>query len=240
MNRILLLAVTACSLAACFQPEDESGKNGLQQGSPGGGAGGGTGGGTAQTTQTSGPDTLCASSITLINPGDKAVATGTCVCTRRDVVPAGTCPRGQNESVSATIGPAGGTLFLAGRNGLAAGASFTLTFPPNAIATDTVITVTETNLVPPTGIVDYSPIYRIEPVDLVLKEAAVLKVPWSNGRGGGTIDPDLALYWTKTDACGLEKLPSSYINAGFMNANVGRLGYAMVAHWELGVADYCK
>ena len=40
--------------------------------------------------------------------------------------------------------------------------------------------------------------------------------------------------------CTLDRLPSGYVNAGFMQANVGRLGYAMVAYVNAGPAAYCK
>jgi hypothetical protein len=168
--------------------------------------------------------------------GSTVQPAGPCICTRRDVVPVGSCPRGQNQSVSATIGPAGGELVLRGQQGL--GVPFSITFPPNALTTATRITVTETNIPPPAGVVDWSPLYRIEPTDLVLAEAAKVQVPWSQGRGTALGGGDL--YWSTGSTCALEKLPSSSTNAGFAMANVGRLGFAMVAYAQVGEAQYCQ
>ncbi|MDP1824978.1 MAG: hypothetical protein Q8L48_17100 [Archangium sp.] len=176
-------------------------------------------------------------SLGLLNPGNlvQPSASG-CLCSRRDLVPVGTCPRGVGESASATIGPAGGVVMLMGQQGIASGVPFTITFPPTAIATPTLITVTETTLLPPPGSVDWSPVYRIDPVGLVLAAPATLKVPWSQGPIWGAP----TLFWSGASTCMLERLPSSYSNAGFNQGNVGRLGYAMSGYAEIGQAPMCQ
>jgi hypothetical protein len=125
---------------------------------------------------------------------------------------------------------------LAGRQGV--GVPFEISFPPTALATDTCITVTETALPPPPGFVDWSPVYRIDPVGLTLATAATVKVPFSQGRevayGGGE------LFWSAESPCTLARLPSSYTNAGFNNANVGRLGYAISGRAQGGSATLCQ
>lgn len=73
-------------------------------------------------------------------------------------------------------------------------------------------------------------------VGLVLAAAATLKVPWSQGPIWGA----LTLFWSGVSPCKLERLPSSYSNAGFNNANVGRLGYAMSGYAEAGQAAACQ
>ena len=176
--------------------------------------------------------------VTLLNPGLPVQPIGDgCVCTRRDAVPVGNCPRGAGESASATIGPGGGEVTLRGQQGASSGVVFRITFPPGAIATPTMITVTETTVLPPVGSVDWSPVYRIDPVGLVLAAPATLMVPWSQGQGSISGEP--TLFWSGSSTCSLARVPSSYVNAGFNQGNVGRLGYAMVGYAELGQAVTC-
>ncbi len=123
-----------------------------------------------------------------------------------------------------------------GKQGVASGVAFTLTFPPNAIATPTLITVTETSIPPASGSVDFSPVYRIEPVGLVLAQPASLKLPWSQAQIWGAP----TVFWSATSLCTLEVLPSSYYNAGLNNGSVSRLGYAMNGYAAPGAAPACK
>jgi hypothetical protein len=134
------------------------------------------------------------------------------------------------------IGPAGGTLALVGQQGL--GVAFEITFPPSALAAPTTITITETRLAIPSGFVDWSPVYRVDPVGLELAEAARVKVPFSQGRGTSLGGGEL--FWSSDTPCELRRLPSSYTNAGFNNANVGRLGYAISGKAQLGSASMCQ
>ncbi len=221
-----LFPVTDLSLGAIEGGSGEDG--GARDGGP---TGGGAGGGFVADPV----DGVC-NGIALVNPGPPARPLGTtgCYCTRRDAVPVGMCPRGVNQSASVTIGPEGGEISLVGQQGV--GVAFNLKFPPGAIATPTLITVTETSLPPPAGSVDFSPVYRIDPVGLVLAEPAALKLPWSQDQicGAPTV------FWSATSLCRLEVLPSSYYNAGFNNGNIGRLGYAMTGYYEAGTAPACQ
>lgn len=165
---------------------------------------------------------------------------GPCICTRRDANPAGNCPRGVGQSASATIGSEGGTITLDGQAGPSSGVPFTLTIPPTALSTPTKITVTELATPPPDGFVDWSPYYRIDPVDLVLTVPAQLKVPISNGRGSASYDANMHVFSSSASACSLEPLASSYANAGFMQANTLRLGYVIAGYADVGAATYCQ
>ena len=185
-----------------------------------------------------GSEELC-TAIGLVNPGgDCVVPSDLCLCTRRDTVPVGMCPRGVGQSASATIDASGGTISLQGQQGLASGVSFSITFPPTAISSATLITVTETSLPPPAGMADYSPIYQVEPTGLVLNTAAQVVVPFSQGRGSYCDTP--TLFWSATSLCDLERLPSGYANAGFMQGNIGRLGYAITGFYSDGDTPYCQ
>ena len=218
--RKLTLALGVIGLASCFSAADE--KQGLLGGQ-----------GATVTDPTDGSP---CPAIALVNPGPPARPLGStgCYCSRRSASTMG-CPRGTGETASATIGPAGGELKLMGQQGAASGVAFTLTFPPNAIATPTLITVTETSIAPPAGSVDFSPVYRIEPVGLVLAEPAALKLPWGQAQIWGAP----TVFWSASSLCTLEVLPSSYYNAGFNNGSVSRLGYAMTGYASAGTAPAC-
>jgi hypothetical protein len=214
--------VAVVALTSCFNPVSE--RDALTQGA------------APATTGTSNNE-LC-STITVHDPTDAAQPAGPCLCTRRDAVPAGDCARGVGETASATIGPEGGTVTLMGQQGHSSGVAFSITFPPGSIRTPTVITVTETTQAPPAGMVDWSPVFRVDPVGLELAEPARVKVPFNQGRGSAVGSP--ALFWSNAATCGLERLPSSYSNAGFNQGNVGRLGYAISGYANPGQATACR
>jgi|GEM_PF-3552711 len=231
MKTKIAAVLSSLCLVGCFQPIDElsdankGGQGGLQGGQ--GGAGG--------SSNNLGPSACNGFTFS----GTEVQPAQICICTRRDAVPNGSCAKGANETASATIGAAGGTLTLMGQQGKASGVAFSIEFPPGAIATDTLITVTETSIPPPAGMVDWSPVFRVEPAELVLAAPAKLRVPWSQGRGQSYGGPQL--FWsTDSSTCTLEKLPSSYVNAGFNQANVGRLGYAISGYPNLGSATFCN
>jgi hypothetical protein len=125
--------------------------------------------------------------------------------------------------------------------------AFTITFPPNAVATATTITVTELRAPPPAGFADWSPLYRLDPVGLVLAAPATLSIPFSNGccqpgsgvPCGGAFSRAMGLFWSGQDTCGLERLPSSYVNAGVEQGTTTRLGFAIVGFATLGGVPYC-
>ncbi len=184
-------------------------------------------------------DGVCGA-LTIDRTGAAPQPTGACVCTRRDANPAGDCPRGVGQSASAMIGPEGGTISLEGQAGPSSGVPFTLTIPPAALATTMKITVTELATPPPEGVVDWSPYYRIEPVDLALAAPASIMVPTSNGRGSALSDEHMKVFASGSSACALEPVGNSYNNAGFMNAKITRLGYLIAGYANVGAATYCQ
>lgn len=191
-------------------------------------------------------------SVAVIDPLNAVQPSGPCVCTRRDAVPAGNCNRGTGESVSATIGPEGGTLTLE-REAVDFRERhlpdrFTIRFPPGAILTPTLITVTELAEPPPADMVDWSPMYRIEPVGLALEVVAEVEVRFSQGTGPAYGRP--ALFWSSSSDCRLERLPGSSIGVPTTDriravndinyGQVGRLGFAISGYAKKGDAQACS
>jgi hypothetical protein len=153
------------------------------------------------------------------------------------------CAAGSGKSNSATIGPAGGTLELQVALG-----TFSMTFAPNAVASPTQITVTELAVPTPAGFADWTPLYRVDPVDLVLAAPAKLNVPFGNSccpAGTAICGPvyfsrDMGLFWSGAEACTLERLSDSYVNAGIEQSSTTRLGFAIVGFASVGGATYCQ
>jgi hypothetical protein len=102
--------------------------------------------------------------------------------------------------------------------------------------TPTAITIIETNLPPPGGAVDFSPVYRFTPEGLAFGVPATLRIPSSNRSGP---QPKTTIRWSGEDTCTLEPVADSYINAGFMQGSTRRLGYAMVAATYEDAARIC-
>jgi hypothetical protein len=128
------------------------------------------------------------------------------------------CPAGSGESVMGMVADAGGTIELTGTMSTR-GAAARLEIPRGALAGPTVITITETDMPPPAGYVDGSPIYRIDPSDLMLAKPAVLTIPFAVL--SGTVPP-LAIYQIVGDT--FVKVPDSYLNAGFLQGSIKTTG----------------
>ena len=138
------------------------------------------------------------------------------------------CPAGSGASVAALIGPAGGTVTLAGSQGAASGVPLELVIPPGALTDTTKVVVTELSSPPPAGYVDYSPVYRFEPVSLQLHRPAKIRVPWSNM--DGSVSSSLAIYWSNDATAPYTPLADNYRNAGFNQASITRFGLAFVGY----------
>jgi hypothetical protein len=126
------------------------------------------------------------------------------------------CPTGTGESAMAMITEEGGTVSLSGTpatRSTAQGAR--LEIPRGALATPTTVTITETDIPPPVGYVDGSPIYRIDPADLTLAKPGLLTIPTSVLSG---VVPPLAIYQIVADT--YVKVPDSYLNAGFLQGSI--------------------
>lgn len=222
MTKTFAVVVLVVSVSGCLQPVGDngdalnSGSNGLL------------------------PDGSCGS-VSLVNSQNtvQPPTSGNCLCSRRGQTSLGMCRKGANETVSATIGPAGGTVELVGQQGgnLGSGAPFRLTFPPGALASATVITVTETSLAPPG--VDWSPVYRIDPLGLDVSAGVDIRVPWGQANGVGANDK-MSLYSSGASQCGLEPVRGNYVNAGFNTGVITKLGYVMIAYQEPGSNSFCN
>jgi hypothetical protein len=184
--------------------------------------------------------------LTFTDPTGATPLSGQSVCTRRTPGAFRDCPAGIGQSSSGVIGPDGGTVTLQGQQGPVSGVPFSISIPPNALAAPTTITVTELSTPPPAGFADWSPLYRIDPVDLRLAAPATLIVPFSNSCCRSTTAPcgasfsrAMGLFWSGQDTCVLERLPSSYVNAGIEQGSATRLGFAIVGFANLGGDPYC-
>jgi hypothetical protein len=104
------------------------------------------------------------------------------------------------------------------------------------------ITVTETAIAPPSGFVDYSPVYEIEPAALTFFAPATLTVPFSNGRGSDVFDENLAIFWSVSadSLFTFEPLAGTSVNAGFARASTLHGGYALVGYGSPGTVPYCN
>jgi hypothetical protein len=154
-------------------------------------------------------------------------ASGPCWCTRRP----GTgnsfqCPRGVGESSSTIIGASGGTASLSAEQTKQSGVPFKVDLPPTALSADTTVVLTELATPPPSAFYDWSPVYRIDPVDTMLATPGSLWVPDSNL--GGAVDPALAIYFS-VDGVTFTRVSDSYLNAGFLQGSLQRFGYVMAA-----------
>jgi hypothetical protein len=101
-----------------------------------------------------------------------------------------------------------------------------ISIPPTAIATTTTVTLTETAIPPPHDFLDWSPVYRIDPVGLALAARAPVQFPWSNL--SGSVAGGLAIWFSPDGSC-FTPLADSYVNAGFNMASTTQLGYFIVA-----------
>jgi hypothetical protein len=151
-----------------------------------------------------------------------------CPCTRR---PGNgnsyLCPMGVGQKSYAYVGSDGGSLLLSGQQSVKSGVQFELTIPPGALDTLTLISVEETDLPPPSGLLDWSPIYLVEPRGLPLAKVAGLQIPWSSNVN--QVPKTLAIYARdENGTCGWKPLIDSYTNAGFEQASLTQLGYLLV------------
>jgi hypothetical protein len=114
----------------------------------------------------------------------------------------------------AMITLAGGAVEITGTMSTV-GVAARLDIPMNGLTAPTVVTLTETEVPPPADFVDGSPIYRIDPANLVIEKQAVLTLPYNINSGSV---PDFAIY--RIDGANVAKVSDSSANAGFLRASV--------------------
>jgi hypothetical protein len=192
-------------------------------------------GGLCSVADAGPPDEGPSSTDTDAEPSDGAAASASCYCTRRPG--AGNsrqCPAGLGEHASATLGPSGGSVSLQGRQGVASGVAAQLDFPPTALGTPTTITLIETAIPPPEDLLDWSPVYLVQPAGLTLAARTPVQLPWSSGplsvpQGGPSVTTAAGLsIWFSADGTCFTRVPDSYTNAGFEQGSLTQLGYLIV------------
>ncbi len=118
---------------------------------------------------------------------------------------------------------------LEGRQGAASGVAAEVDFPPGAVASTTDVTLIETGIAPPLDLLDWSPVYLVQPAGLVLGFPARIDLPWSNGTLAGSMTPsDLAIWFSPDGTC-FTRLSDFADNAGFEMGTLPQLGYLIVA-----------
>ena len=132
------------------------------------------------------------------------------------------CARGVGESISQSIGVAGGSVQLTARQGASSGVDFRIDVPPTTLQADVDVQITETTNPPPADFVDYSPIYLVQPSALSSQLQIDLTVPF--GGNDGEIPPTLAIYAAADPAGPFERVLDSYINAGFLQGSITHFG----------------
>jgi len=158
-----------------------------------------------------------------------------CGCTRRPGpgTSAFSCPPGIGENKTLALGPSGGTVTLEGRQGTASGVPASIDFAPGSVQTTTEVRLIETGIAPPLDLLDWSPVYLVQPAGLVLGNPARIALPDSNGsNASGVIQSetpaDLAIWFSADGTC-FERLSDYALNAGFETGTISQLGYLIVA-----------
>src|SRR5438552_12585343 len=169
------------------------------------------------------------------------VAPPSCPCTRRPG-PGNSylCPAGANATVTQSIGPEGGLIYVLGQQSKMTNVPFAVQIPPGALTENVMVTVTETNLDPPADFVDYSPVFHVEPDTLALFKVAPMQVPWSSNPTLGDFPPEFGVYWNPAaTTCGFARRADSTTNVGFEKASLVRGGYYFVGSPKTAVQPMC-
>jgi hypothetical protein len=152
-----------------------------------------------------------------------------CPCTRRPGQGNSyLCPMGVGQTAYAYIGSDGGSIDLLGQQGAKSNVPFGLTIPPGTLDAETLISVTETDLTPPSGFLDWSPVYLVEPRGLSLHKVAGLQIPWSSNATSSTLSTLTIYARDENGSCGWKPLVDSSTNAGFDQASLTAFGYLFV------------
>jgi hypothetical protein len=124
-----------------------------------------------------------------------------------------------------------------GQQGKGSGVPFSLDVPPHAFDAEVTITITETTLAPPATFVDYSPVYRVAPSEGTSAFPILIVVPWGNR--DGAVSGSLSVYTAEDENSPFERVPDSYINAGFMQASVRHFGLFFAGYPKSGAELGC-
>jgi hypothetical protein len=123
-------------------------------------------------------------------------------------------PGSKPKSVTQTVGASGAVLELDGA---------TVTFPANAVARDTEVTIEATDESPPSGFESLSPIFACSPSGLTFDPKVVMEMEFVDDGKGAT------MLWSSGDD------PAFVDVGGTIDGNVMR---AQVAHFSRGFVGY--
>ncbi|MBI5515737.1 MAG: VCBS repeat-containing protein [Deltaproteobacteria bacterium] len=118
------------------------------------------------------------------------------------------------RSITVSVGPAGGTVAVAG---------VSLVIPPGALAEPRDITATVTYRAPD-GYIARSPVCQYGPAGLTFRVPVIVTIPFAPGSGTP------ALLWSSASGSGFDTLPSVVVD-GAMQASVNHFSYGFVG-WE--------
>lgn len=216
----VLAACGGVSSSPIGKGDDLLGEAGAGQGE--GGSSAGTGGTTSPPGGTQGLGGSGAG--TAGGPAEPVV----CPCSRRPGVNNSfKCPIGYGESITQVIGPLGGEVLLQAQQGATSSVGFRIEVPPNALTEEVEITITATTDAPPADLVDYSPIFVVEPSDIAVRFPMKLTVPYAGN--DGEISRSLAIRFA-ADATGpFEPIADYYVNAGFLQGSTTQFGAFLAA-----------
>jgi hypothetical protein len=138
------------------------------------------------------------------------------------------CPVGSGSASTTTLGREGGTAALSGTRSTR-GVPFSLEIFAGSLDTNVKVKLSELAIPTPEGYEDWSPIYAIEPTSLELKNGGALALPWEVPHpGGGSVPRTVGIFTAESLDGPWERLPDSYLNAGFSQATVLTGGYFFV------------
>jgi hypothetical protein len=159
------------------------------------------------------------------------------------------CAVGSGAAVSKVIGPEGGVLSMTtGTEGV----TLELEIPPGALSAPTKVDINESPFTVPPEYTAYSLLYRIDPAGLALAVPARLRLPWDVRAVPGVafeINPALSVYLSPSTSPPstyaldpkptFERLPDSYVNAGFSQATLDRLGFVFAGYPRTLDPSFC-
>jgi hypothetical protein len=145
---------------------------------------------------------------------------------------------GLGEETTVRVDASGGNVVLSGRQSMQSGVATQIEFPPTAIASPTDVTLIETAIPPPHDLLDWSPVYRVEPLGLALHTPTPVMVPWSNLSGSTFSTQALSLWFSPDGGC-FTRVSDSYTNAGFEQGSITTLGYFIVAMARNTATETC-
>jgi len=158
----------------------------------------------------------------LVQDSDPIDVARTGCCSRAsDVAPSAGCPVGTGETVRGVLEREGDTVELGGTPATV-GVPFRAT-APSQLAKAVTVQLMETEIPPPAGVIDLSPVYWIASESTVPALAVNVNIT-SNA---SELYPDVVGVYYSADGETYARLPDSYLNAGFVQGVVPGGGFVL-------------